>query len=185
MSGTQCEFVYPPGQPCENEAIQKCTGLHCNGGVYCVKHIQLIDFRYICDTCIQETERISREAERIRRETERELVRERILAREHSRQQSKIRYPRVTCLLSIILIASALLLAQANTPSDGTPLVSVNPLLAYACASVAILGLILFLITWVWVVMYAIRRGQGGWVAGLLFVGGIAIPLYLILDPLD
>lgn len=175
MSGTKCEYVYPSCQPCENEAIQKCTGLHCNGGIYCVKHIQLIDFRYICDTCIQETERVGREAERIRRETERELARERILAREHARQQSKIRYPRIMFLLGIVLVLGRIVLTLQNIPSNGPSPISVNPTLVYTLVGLLILGFILLLITCVWVIIYAIRRGQREWLAGLLFTGLIAI----------
>jgi hypothetical protein len=94
----KCEYTYSSHQRCENEAIHKCTGHYCNGGVYCVKHIQFIDLRYICDICKQEQNRISQkklfEEALAREKAEKDAALTREAAREIAASISKIRAAR-------------------------------------------------------------------------------------------
>ena len=108
------------------------------------------------------------------------LAFEAALALAEARQNSKIWYPRIMFVLSLIMFFPALLILTLNQPSDGTPPIQTNPPLAI----LGILGGILLFISWFCVIGFAIKREQGGWVAGLIFFNFFAAILYLLLDPI-
>src|SRR5437588_3933294 len=191
MAVPQCNHINGYHNRCSNDAQFRCTGPYCGNKVYCVEHSRMIDSRYICDSCLKEIERARREAERERVEAERDrreaarmLGQGMILARElalaEARQNSKIWYPRIMFVLSLIMFFPALLILTLNQPSDSTPPIQTNPPLAI----LGILGGILLFISWFCVIGFAIKREQGGWVAGLIFFNFFAAILYLLLDPI-
>ena len=69
---------------CTEPAIHKCTGWWCNGGVFCVLHIQFIHGEYICDLCSYEQNKKNKEfydvVELVRRERKEKEEKERLEA---------------------------------------------------------------------------------------------------------
>lgn len=165
VADLQCEYIAGTVR-CPYDAAHKCTGNWCHGGVYCVKHIQYLNFQYICDSCIRETERTRREiAEEEEKKRTREaeavaIIRSIYIAQE----KAKIRRPRIIILLSVILLVPGFIIAQANIhPYDTTPLINANPPLAYTLIGMLILGGMLLIVGWIWVIILALLRRQKEW----------------------
>src|SRR5258707_15760628 len=122
MAVPQCNHIDEYRKHCLNDAQFRCTGPYCGNKVYCVEHSRMIDSRYICDHCLKEMERVSREAARKREEAElasREAARRfaqgmtlaRELALAGARQNSKIRYPRIMFVLSLFMFIPVVIIS--------------------------------------------------------------------------
>lgn len=135
-------------------------------------------YRYRCDTCNQ-----------VWGESELKKLTDSARAFALTQEKSKIQRLRRMALASLVLVAVgfglALLLAfQGNQLREGGQPVSPVILLFVSIAGViAVVGCILFYITWIWVIMIAWKRGQGGWVLFLILGNILVLPFYLILNP--
>ncbi len=200
MAVPQCNHIDGYRNHCSNDAQFRCTGPYCGNKVYCVEHSRMIDSAYICDNCLKEIERANREAarkreeaERASREAARRFTQEMALARElalaEARKNSKILYPRIMFLLSVVLICVLLFIAIPNSsPNNSTPLIVVNPTLAYIGGGSGILGLIFLGIAWIWCLYFTYKRDQPGWRTALWFTpfsAAIPLLLYVLIDPIE
>lgn len=184
MAALQCEHLDGTVR-CPYDVVHKCTGNWCHGGAYCAKHIQYLDSQYICDMCC-ETERVRRElAEATKQRYAREAKAAAVVARSLSiaHEKGKIRYPRILLPLSLIITVPVIILEPVIMPPGSAPLIYTSPLLAYTLVSILVLGGLLYVISLIWLLVIALGRGQKEWAFWFFFSAGIAILLYLILNP--
>lgn len=101
---------------------------------------------------------------------------------------SKIIYPRIALMLAIILIIPVLFLVVIPELAHSGSSKSLPGPLLDTLVGLLILSLLLYYVAWVWTIVYAARRGQKGWLIGLI-IGldpwpfGLLVLIYLLFNP--
>jgi len=89
-------------------------------------------------------------------------------------------------MFALLVVLTPIIINMSQTPSDGTSIVPVNPMLVYTRAGIGILELILLFTPWIWCLYLTYKRDQSIWRTWLwlaVFCAAIPVLLYLLLNP--